>query len=167
MSMSTKRSIPTFLPTGRWLFWCACLFAALALGDVGHSQQSIAPPSGLITWWAGEGDASDMERNHNGVLENGASFAPDVEFDLGTGGSIGTATFVAANGDSFSTTIIGQGTPTPDPTIAMIEEVETITGGTGRFASVTGSFMLERLVSRVTGVSSGSFSGTILNPGRR
>jgi len=91
----------------------------------------------------------------------------DVEVDLATGSSVGSATFVAANGDSFSTTIIGQGTPTPDPTIAMIEEVETITGGTGRFAGATGSFTVERVVNLVTGVSSGSFDGTILNPGRR
>jgi hypothetical protein len=90
-----------------------------------------------------------------------------VRVDLGTGGSVGTASFVAANGDSFSTTIIGQGTPTPDPTIAMIEEVETITGGTGRFASATGSFTLHRVVSLVTGVSTGSFNGAISNPGRR
>jgi len=90
-----------------------------------------------------------------------------VAVDLGTGGSVGTASFVAANGDSFSTTIIGQGTPTPDPTIAMIEEVETITGGTGRFAGATGSFTLHRVVSLVTGASTGSFNGTISSPGRR
>ena len=90
-----------------------------------------------------------------------------VTVDLGTGGSVGTATFVAANGDSFSTTIIGQGTPAPDPTIAMIEEVETITSGSGRFDGATGSFTLHRVVSLVTGVSTGSFNGTILNPGKR
>jgi hypothetical protein len=47
----------------------------------------------------------------------------------------------------------------------MLEEVMTITGGTGRFADATGSFTLERVINLSTGVSSGSFSGTISSPG--
>jgi hypothetical protein len=43
-----------------------------------------------------------------------------------------------------------------------VVEEHTITGGTGRFAGATGSFTLERLVSTVTGVTDGSFDGSIL-----
>jgi hypothetical protein len=77
---------------------------------------------------------------------------------------VGTMSFVAANGDSIFTTFNGQATPTPDPNIFLVVELETITGGTGRFAGATGSFRLERVVDLATGVSSGSFSGTISHP---
>jgi hypothetical protein len=78
---------------------------------------------------------------------------------------VGTMSFVAANGDSIFTTFNGQATPTPDPNIFLVVELETITGGTGRFAGATGSFTLEREVDLTTGLSSGSFSGTISSPG--
>jgi hypothetical protein len=78
---------------------------------------------------------------------------------------VGTMTFVAANGDSIFTTFNGQATPTPDPNIFLVVELETITGGTGRFAGATGSFTLEREVDLTTGLSAGSFSGTISSPG--
>jgi hypothetical protein len=82
--MSTKRKIVTFssilkskaqlLPIRRF-FMCGCMLAVLALGDVAHSQQCVTPPSGIIAWWAADGDASDIEGNHNGTLNNGTSFA--------------------------------------------------------------------------------------------
>jgi hypothetical protein len=78
---------------------------------------------------------------------------------------VGTMTFVAANGDSIFTRFNGQATPTPDPNTFLVLELETITGGTGRFAGATGSFTLEREVDLTTGLSSGSFSGTISSPG--
>jgi len=41
-------------------------------------------------------------------------------------------------------------------------EQHTITGGTGRFAGTTGTFTLDRLVNTATGVTSGSFEGSIV-----
>jgi hypothetical protein len=142
------------------------VFASLAVaseqvpfeGSLAAVETDVLQGGTLIVDGSGVGNATQLGQY---------TMTYHVEVDLATGSSVGTATFVAANGDTVSTTIIGQGTPTPDPTIAMIEEVETITGGTGRFAGATGSFTLERVVNLVTGVSSGSFSGTILNPGRR
>ena len=84
--------------------------------------------------------------------------------DLLTGMSVGSITLLAANGDSIFATQTGLGVPTPDPNIFLVVELETITGGTGRFADATGSFRLERVVDLTTGVSSGSFSGTISHP---
>jgi hypothetical protein len=65
----------------------------------------------------------------------------------------------------------GQTGPTPgalqdsENQAASITEINTITGGTGRFAGAQGSFTVERLVNLATGFTSGSFHGTITSPG--
>jgi hypothetical protein len=80
---------------------------------------------------------------------------------LATGSATGSISLTAANGDRLDATFIGQATPTSEPNVVTIEEVATISGGTGRFAGSTGTFTIRRLLTRVTGVSSGSFDGTI------
>ena len=40
------------------------------------AQVPIAAPAGLIGWWPGNGNALDMASTNNGVLTNGATFAP-------------------------------------------------------------------------------------------
>jgi hypothetical protein len=40
-----------------------------------------------------------------------------------------------------------------------------MTGGIGRFVGATGSFTVERLFNQVTGLTTGSFEGTISSPG--
>ena len=90
----------------------------------------------------------------------------EEQVDLLTGSSVGVITVVAGNGDVIFATQTGQGDPTPDPDVFSIVEVSTITGGTGRFAGATGTFTIARLAHLSTGDSSGSFSGTISNPGR-
>ena len=57
------------------------------------------------------------------------------------------------------------GTPTAAPGVASIVETGIINGGTGRFASASGSFKLERLFSFATNLTTGSFEGTISSPG--
>ncbi len=91
-------------------------------------------------------------------------FAVTYEFESNILAATGTgpAHFVAAKGDSLFTEVSGQGNPTDDPDISFIVETHTITGGTGRFAGATGSFTVERLISLSTGVTSGSFEGTIV-----
>ena len=85
-----------------------------------------------------------------------ATFHVDVRF----GSATGTATFTAANGDTLTASVVGQGTTT-GPTTRSIVEVYTITGGTGRFADATGTLTLEIIVTQATGVSTGTFSGVI------
>jgi hypothetical protein len=94
-------------------------------------------------------------------------FAVTYEFEINipTATGTGPTQFVAANGDSLFTEVSGQGNPTDDPDISFIVETHTITGGTGRFAGSTGNFTVERLISLSTGVTSGSFDGTIV-PGK-
>ena len=82
--------------------------------------------------------------------------------NLDTGSGVGAAHFTAANGDSLDTTSLGQGDPTATPDVNRVVETHTITGGTGGFAGATGSFTLERLVNMKTGVTSGSFDGSIV-----
>jgi hypothetical protein len=115
----------------------------------------VAPPI-LQVNGTGTGTATDLGHFT-------ATFTTTVT--LATGSATGGIfRFVAANGDHLDATFTGQGTPTTQPNVVSIEETATITGGTGRFASATGAFTIHRILNRVTGVSSGSFDGTI-NPG--
>ena len=81
--------------------------------------------------------------------------------NLLNGAGIGSAHFIAANGDSVFTESLGQGDPTETPGINRVVETHTITGGTGRFAGATGSFTLERLADSA-GITAGSFNGSIV-----
>jgi len=72
---------------------------------------------------------------------------------------------IAANGDNVYTTIVGSAVPEATPGVDSITEINTITGGTGRFAGAQGSFTVMRLVTLATGFTSGSFNGTITPPG--
>jgi len=88
----------------------------------------------------------------------------ELEVDFLTSQTFGSSVFTAANGDSLTTDIAGHGTPTANPDVHSIVEVHTITGGTGRFEGATGSFIRKYLLNLVTGVTSGSFDGTIVRP---
>ena len=79
--------------------------------------------------------------------------------------AIGSYEFTAANGDTLTAEFTGTAMPTAVPGVLYIEETATITGGTGRFAGATGSFICERLFNTITGTTSGSFEGTISSPG--
>jgi hypothetical protein len=78
--------------------------------------------------------------------------------------STGTYEFTAANGDTLTAGFTGQATLTA-PGVLSIVETATVTGGTGRFADATGSFTVERVFNQVTGLTTGSFEGTISSPG--
>jgi hypothetical protein len=85
--------------------------------------------------------------------------------NLANGTATGSAHLVAANGDSIDTTITGSSDLTTTPGFAIITEINTITGGTGRFAGAQGNFTVERLENLATGFTSGSFHGIITSPG--
>jgi hypothetical protein len=88
--------------------------------------------------------------------------AYEVEVDLLTHSTFGSSVFTAANGDNVFTDIIGLGTPTENADVHSVVEVHTITGGTGRFAGATGGFIRTSFLNLVTGLTSGSFDGTIV-----
>lgn len=90
------------------------------------------------------------------------TLAYEVEVDFLAHSTFGSSVFTAANGDNVFTDIIGHGTPTENPDVHTVVEVHTITGGTGRFAGATGGFIRTFFLNLVTGVTSGSFEGTIV-----
>jgi len=93
------------------------------------------------------------------------SFSYQLTVTLANGTATGSGHLIAANGDGIDTTIVGQSEPTGTPGVLSITEINTITGGTGRFAGAQGSFTVERLATQATGFTSGSFHGTITSPG--
>ena len=70
-------------------------------------------------------------------------------------------TLTAANGDVLTAEGTAQGTPSEDGQSLSSLESLTITGGTGRFAGATGSFILRQVNLAADRASSGSFDGTI------
>jgi hypothetical protein len=86
----------------------------------------------------------------------------EVEVNLDNFFGVGSAEFVAANGDSFFTDNEGQGTVPTETGFSIIVESHIITGGTGRFDGATGQFILVRVINVFTGVTSGVFDGTIV-----
>jgi hypothetical protein len=85
--------------------------------------------------------------------------------NLPTRTAAGYYEFTAANGDTVYAEFTGQATPTATAGVISIKETATITGGTGRFAGASGSFVVERLYDRIAGTTVGSFEGTISTPG--
>jgi len=81
------------------------------------------------------------------------------------GMAAGIYQFTAANGDVLCAEFSGQASPTDELGVLYIEETATITGGTGRFAGATGSFVVERYFDTVAGTTIGSFEGTISRGG--
>src|SRR5437588_12471002 len=52
----------------------ALLFASAALSQKVSAQSCSAPPPGLVAWYAGEGNALDIQGGNNGTLQGGATF---------------------------------------------------------------------------------------------
>lgn len=65
-------------------------------------------------------------------------FTVTADWTIGPAGGSGTSTWTAANGDELHTSFTRHGVPAP-PTITFTE-IHTITGGSGRFASASGTF---------------------------
>jgi|SRR5579859_313524 len=136
-------------------------FAAPAANNVAPFNGSLnatetdlvpAPYDTLYVDGHGSGNATQLGRyqvHFTAVVNIATLSGPDI------------ATFVAANGDSLSALGAGQAVTTDFITFDIVEHY-TITGGTGRFASATGSFTVLRQLYAPTGVSTGSFDGTIV-----
>ena len=93
-------------------------------------------------------------------------FTYDLTINHSNGVGTGSGHLIAANGDNIYTTVAAQFSPTPTtPGVGSITDINTIIGGTGRFAGAQGSFTVERLVDFLgenPHFTSGSFHGTIL-----
>jgi len=125
-------------------------------GSLQAQETDVVAPPFLLVNGTGSGTATHLGRFTSTFT---------VRVTLATGSATGNVAFVAANGDQLDATFTGQATPTSEPGVVTIEEIATISGGTGRFADSTGGFTIHRVLNQATGVSSGSFDGT-LNLGR-
>ena len=119
-----------------------------------ESQETyvVNPPIMSVTA-SGSGNATQLGRY---------SINYQFQVNLETVAGVGSAQFIAANGDRLYAEGTGQATPTDIPGIFNIIENFTITGGTGRFAGASGSVTLIRVVDTNTGVTSGTIDGYIL-----
>ena len=113
---------------------------------------------GPILYVHGHGSVNTTELNNFTVRFEG--LVHNDENGVGTGVLI--AHYAAPNGDGFFAEASGRGAQTSTLGVNRIVEKYTIKSGTGRFADVSGSFIVERLLTLATGVSSGTVSGTII-----
>ena len=61
------------------------IYNAGSAGKCKIEAACVEPPSGLVGWWPGDGDADDIWSDNHGTLMNGATFAPgkvDQAFSL-------------------------------------------------------------------------------------
>ena len=75
-----------------------------------------------------------------------------------------TVEFTAANGDKLYGLGQGVGVPTDKPSLFRVTQAYRILSGTGRFAGATGNFVVIRVITQPSGVSTGSLDGTIVMP---
>ena len=108
-------------------------------------------------------------------------FTSTTHLLLTASGGSGTGEWIAGNGDRIDTTVVGSSVHVdmapcqvvgaqPGDGFAKITQIHTVTGGTGRFVGVHGSFVLtlyHDVVTRTDGThgTCGSYSGTITPPG--
>ncbi len=116
-----------------------------------------SPPVSFVTDGSGGGIAT-----HLGLFTITWEFTVIIADGTGSG----PVHFIAANGDEIFATAAGTSEPAATPGVFHIKEVQTITGGTGRFANAKGTFIVDRFVDLNTGITSGSFNGTITSPGQ-
>jgi hypothetical protein len=147
----------------RPLFIAVVAATAVSLASVVSAVAAETPFKG--TAYAVETSVnSSVTRDGTGTATQLGKYTSHATFQVNvlTGQATGVATFTAANGDTLSTSVVGQSTPnTIPPTMLSIVEMYTITGGTGRFAGASGSFTMEVTLDLSTHVSNGTFSGEI------
>ena len=118
------------------------------------SVTPLTPPFVAVNL-EGEGQATQL--GHFDVSSSLVANAAD-------GTAVGTYEFTAANGDTLTADYTEYFAPTDVPGVFSDVITATITGGTGRFAGATGSFVSDRVADHVTGIVSDSFEGTISTP---
>src|SRR5690349_3961713 len=74
------------MPLNRWILRKAFVRASLVCGSLALSIRAkaidlqgdeCAPPlDGLVSWWGGDEDATDLQGNNSGKLMKGATYAP-------------------------------------------------------------------------------------------
>ena len=170
--MKTITRFKIYLPAAGMILTAVLAISAAAQQEVPfkgtfHGNDTVTPPT-LTQRITGTGT---LVGQFSSVAFNVISTSP----------ATGTARWIAANGDTIDTTLVGSLVHVdtapcevvgaqPEDTYAMVTQIHTITGGTGRFAGVQGSFTLTLyhdvvVSSDGTHGTCGSYSGTITPPG--
>ena len=131
--------------------------AVLTLAGCAQLESPVAPQKTIAA--LAPASANLVTRPWEGSCEGTGAFRPDfITLDitgtcrlshLGLTTTVGVEitgivlsgvhTFTAANGDILYTTTAGQATLKPDFSGVTFSNIETVTGGTGRFANASGS----------------------------
>jgi hypothetical protein len=107
-----------------------------------------------------EGSLHQLTGKGIGTLFGRFTYSATITVNDDTGDGDGSAVWSAANGDSMNTTLHG-GLAGFEYPIAIIWELQVVTGGTGRFANARGSISVSRTLNIETGETMGTFVGTI------
>ena len=166
--INAKSRMSVCLQLGIVLFTAALAGSApaTARGTSGHDAGVAVPfkgdVEGVETYDLSNFPTMLVDTTAGGVATHLGRYTVTWEFtvDLTTGAGSGSAHYVAANGDSLYTTVVGQGDPSGIPGVNQVVETHTITGGTGRFAGASGSFTQVRLAAPTE--TFGWFEGTIV-----
>ena len=164
-----KTHMKTIMKTSSYLPMAAMFLAAALAGPAMAENQVPFKGSleGVVSITPIDAQFSFVRINGTGNASHLGLFTVDIPHIVNrparTG--IGTYTFTAANGDTLTAEFAGLATPTTTPTVLSIVEIGSITGGTGRFADATGNFIVTRSFNVATGLTTGSFNGTIASPG--
>jgi hypothetical protein len=127
----------------------------LSVRGIVHSTEiySTAFPTRLVTA-SGWGEVTELGR---------FTINYETEMNLLDLSGIESAHFVGTNGNSLEAKGLGQAAE-DQPGILQVIEIYTITGGTGRFTSASGTLTLKRVVNLATGSTAGTLEGYILIP---
>lgn len=132
-----------------------------ALSATAATAGSALPFTGTLSATESEvGTLHHLAGRGNGTHLGAFSYSADIIVDEATGDGAGTVAWTAANGDQLHANTAGTIVFFDFPTIGL-RETQTITGGTGRFATASGSVTLERSLNIETGTTAGSYAGTI------
>jgi len=129
-------------PTGPTSFTQASASSQIPIGSVATEAKSGSdlPFKGTYEGLETVITPTDHHLEATGNATHLGRFTVTADWTIGTGGGIGTSTWTAANGDEFFTSFTRSGVAAP-PTITFTE-THTVTGGTGRFANASGTFMV-------------------------
>jgi hypothetical protein len=168
--LNTEREVTKVNRYGKFLLLAAILLTTAFAVPVGAAEK-VVPLSGTLQ--ATESIAGGAPGffvaigSGGGIATHLGRFTITWTFtvNMAEGTGTGPLTFTAANGDQLFATAVGSSEPTNTPGVFRIQEIFTISGGTGRFLNAQGSMTTDRLTDLNTGLTSGSFYGTITSPG--
>jgi hypothetical protein len=126
-------------------------------GSLEGDEETLVPPPSAVFHGIGGGQATQLGRFTY-------DFLATVEFVPPPPTGDGILTLTAANGDTIVAATLGSSQVIIPGELVLVTEEAIIFDGKGRFAGATGAFTIKRLKYQITGVTIGSFEGTISAP---